>query len=521
MRPITLFVAVFVAVCAQAQSTLPRLGFELTGGPIVDEPKVEAYLRLETAAGVDYEGWVGIEIRGRSSQLFAKKGYGFETREADGENRDVSLLGMPAENDWVLHGPYADKTYLRNALAYTTARAIGAPAPRSRFCEVFFDGAYQGIYLLVEKVKRDAARVPMDELSADGSAGDFMVEAAGYRHATGQPDPSGEGYTSVHAHYPEPGARVYPGFSYAYPKPRDLEPDQATAIRTWMEDLTAESYAPPGSPTFERFVAGVDWASFTDYIIAQEFTKNVDAYLLSTYYVRRGGARGKLYAGPVWDFNFAFGNADYLPGHNVGDLQVLTEGDTLVRVAPPLFSNLYRAPAFRQNLQRRWRELRAGPLADEAVAERIDSLLAEVLPHFARDTAVYGISGRYTWPNTYVGEDFLADVVYLRDWVAARLAYLDDLWGPAATAPPTAPSRSRLRANPTTVGGGWAIVTPDYADDYRAYRLYDARGVVVASGRLAPGVRRHRLPAPAFTGLYVAELTRVDGGVDRLPLLCR
>lgn len=74
--------------------------------------------RINDEANV-YNGYAGIEIRGQSSQhLFPKKSYGFETRDAKGEDLKVTLLGLPEESDWVLYAPYTDKTLLRNALTF-------------------------------------------------------------------------------------------------------------------------------------------------------------------------------------------------------------------------------------------------------------------------------------------------------------------------------------------------------------------------------------------------------------------
>ena len=516
MRLLPLLTALLLVVSAQAQSTLPRLALELTGGPIVDEPKVEAYLRIETVGGgVDYEGWVGIEIRGRSSQGFAKKGYGFETREVDGENRNVSLLGMPAENDWVLHGPYADKTYLRNALAYTTARAIGAAAPRSRFCELVVDGESLGIYLLVEKVKRDDNRVPLEKLSDDGRRGDFMVEAAGTRGALRPGETVADGFLSTVSYRPDDPYVVYQRYEFAYPKPADIRAEQAGAVEEWITETEALSYAPAGSAEHARFMDRVDAPSLIDLIILQEFGKNVDAYIFSTYLVRRGGEDGKLYAGPVWDFNFAFGNADYVRGVSTEDLRTLTETDSVVQRAPPIYSNLYRDSSFRRALRARWRDLRRTHLSDAAIGSRIDSLLRLVVPYVAADTARYGISGRYTWPNEFVGADFYGDLLYLRDWVSARVAYLDRLWGAVEQSRPRGPVPT-LFPNPTVINRDFLIRIAEVPHERVGYRVYDSMGTLVRVGSLERGLRDHYILGPPQSGVYLVE---VDGATELLRLV--
>ena len=113
-------------------SNLPVVILDTGGEAIPDEPKITARMRIvdngpgERNALADeptgYDGFVGIEVRGSTSQQFPKKQYGVETRDADGDDLDVSLLGFPEEEDWVLYAPYSDKALMRNVLAYGLAR---------------------------------------------------------------------------------------------------------------------------------------------------------------------------------------------------------------------------------------------------------------------------------------------------------------------------------------------------------------------------------------------------------------
>ncbi len=89
----------------------------------------------------NYDGKISIELRGSSSQMFPKKQYALETEDAQGENLNVSLLGLPEENDWILNGPYSDKSLIRNVLIYRLARDLGNYASRTRFCELVLNGA--------------------------------------------------------------------------------------------------------------------------------------------------------------------------------------------------------------------------------------------------------------------------------------------------------------------------------------------------------------------------------------------
>ena len=118
-----------------------------------------------------YTGKIGIEFRGNTSQLSPKKPYGFETRNADSTNRNVALLGMPAENDWILFNTYDDETYQRDVLLHALARSMGLYSSRTVFVELFVSEDdslqyedYRGVYVLMEKIKQDKNRVNISEL---------------------------------------------------------------------------------------------------------------------------------------------------------------------------------------------------------------------------------------------------------------------------------------------------------------------------------------------------------------------
>lgn len=133
------------------ESNLPIIHIDTRGKSIPDEPKIMVKMKVINHSGggnklfdtdYEYNAWAGIEIRGSSSQMFEKKNYGLETRDEAGNNLNVSLLGMPEENDWMLHGPFSDKSLMRNALAYHLANGTGRWSPRTRYCELYINDDY-------------------------------------------------------------------------------------------------------------------------------------------------------------------------------------------------------------------------------------------------------------------------------------------------------------------------------------------------------------------------------------------
>ena len=98
-----------------------------------------------------------------------------ETRNADGSNNNVSIFGMPSENDWVLHGPFSDKSLLRNVLAYHMGESTNRYTPRTQLCELLVNGDYRGVYMFTEKLKRDKNRVDVAKLKSNDISGEELT----------------------------------------------------------------------------------------------------------------------------------------------------------------------------------------------------------------------------------------------------------------------------------------------------------------------------------------------------------
>jgi hypothetical protein len=147
-------------------SKFPIIVINTNGAEIQDDKNIARMGIIDNGPGKintsedvfnDFDGFVGIERRGSSSQMFPKKSYGFAIWTAEGIDSVASILGMPVEEDWILYAPYTDKSLMRNVLAFKIANEMGRYASRTRFCEVMLNGSYQGIYVMMEKVKRSGS----------------------------------------------------------------------------------------------------------------------------------------------------------------------------------------------------------------------------------------------------------------------------------------------------------------------------------------------------------------------------
>ena len=226
----------------------------------------------------NYSGKISIEIRGASSAGWSKKSYGIETQNLDGSNNNVSLLGMPEENDWILYASYYDRSFLRNVLTFKLANEMGWYASRTKYCELVLNGEYKGIYVLMEKIKRDKNRVNISKLNPDEISGDDVT--GGYIIKVDK-----EGWKpGIDSEYPPySGATQTIRYQFHYPDADEIVEEQVNYLSGFLG-------------TFEYVLAGNNYAdnisgyprylnveSFADYYILNEFSKNVDGYRLSAY----------------------------------------------------------------------------------------------------------------------------------------------------------------------------------------------------------------------------------------------
>lgn len=426
-------------------SNLPIVLINTNGQTIVDDPKIEAEMAIiDNGPGMinnvndlpnSYNGKIGIEIRGSSSQMFPKKQYGVELWDDAGEGIDASILGMPEEEDWVLFAPYNDKSLIRDALAYKLGRDMGQYASRQRFCEVVLNDEYMGLFVFFEKIKRDGERVDIakldpDEVSGDDLTGGYIVKID---KSTGS---GGDGWVSSRKPFnSKEGQEIF--FQYEVPSAEDIVEEQKQYIQDFMKDfedaLAGNDFKDPEL----GYAKYIDVESFVDYYLINELTKNVDAYRLSTFlHKQRDSDGGKLRMGPIWDFNLGFGNVDYcIMGNPEGFVTSFNSicPDDFWQI-PFWWAKFFQDPAFVEKVNTRWQELRAGPFGTNEILEYVDSLVIVLDDAQERNFVRWPVLGEYVWPNFYVGNTYEQEVTWLKNWITQRLDWLDNYLPSVVTA---------------------------------------------------------------------------------------
>jgi len=471
------------------KSTLPIILINTPGQQAVpNEPKIMAdmeilyngpgKINLLSDSSRSFKGTIGVELRGSSSQsLSPKKPYGIETRHIDGTKFNISLLGMPKENDWILLAPYSDKSLIRDVLIHRIANEMMPYASRSKMCEVVVNGQYQGVYVLMEKIKRDKNRVNINELLARHNSGDSLT--GGYiikiDKTTGSQTPGGFN-TSV---FGSNGKRTY--YQYDEPEANVITSSQKVYIQSLLTNFettfTTDNWKDP-EKGFRKYA---DENSMIDFMILQEVANNVDGYRLSSYlYKDLDSKNKKIMFGPVWDFNLGFGNANYCSG---GTTNVMAY-DFASRCPNDGFGLPFYWPlvtqdsAYGVHLYQRWSTLRKGILQEQKLHFIIDSLVQHMGEAVGRNFQKWPVLGTYVWPNLYVGGSHPNEIKYLKDWISARLKFLDGAFQ-QFTAPKYYPERffpPHVYPNPALANQ--PINFKYYVHDYDRIRLevYDLAG---------------------------------------------
>jgi len=404
---------------------LPQFKIDTSNKMILDEPKIPASMDLYIDGELNKSYNIGIEIRGSSSQFFEKKSYGIETWDSNNEDIDIDLGGFPEEEDWILNGPFSDKSLIRNVLIFQLSNAIGMYGSRTDFYEVTINDKFLGTYVLMEKIKRDKNRVNISKNLDDDISGGYIIKID---------KPPDEGYTSSNSFSSKFDTRgSYVGasdikFLYTYPKTSEISNDQKNYIKNYLNDfeeaLLSSSFQDP-ELGYQKYI---DIDSFVDFLILNEISKNIDAYRISTFMHK--DKNQKLKMGPIWDFNLGFGNVNYCDGELTSGWSYkfndICGGDNWK--VPFWWNRLFEDPAFVTKLKNRWSDLRTNILSDQNLQDRIDKITNFLIENNAprRNFDKWSIIGKYVWPNNYIGNNYTEEISYLKNWITKRVKWMDE-----------------------------------------------------------------------------------------------
>jgi hypothetical protein len=426
----------FVPPVILTTSNLPIVVLNTFGVDIPDEPKIDGTMGIIfngdnntnhiTDPFNEFYGQIAIEKRGSSSNSFPMKSYGLETRGPDSVNYNVSLFDWPSDNDWILYAPYTDKAMIRNVLTYELGREMGHYAPRTKLCEVILNGSYIGVYVLMERIKINPGRVNVDPLSYTDTLDNHLT--GGYILKVDKTTAGGViAWTSPFTAQAPSTGPMY--FQMHDPDISELHPLQLDYIHDYVDNWETVLKGPDFANPQIGFRAFSDELSFIDYMLINELSKNVDGYRISTFlHKRRFSEGGKLYAGPLWDYNLGWGNANYCQGGQTSGWEInfnsVCQGNG-ANMNPFWFNRMLQDTVFANNVNCRWTDLRTSILSDSTLIHYIDSMANMLTEPAQRNYNRWPILGVYVWPNNYVGNTYQEEINYMKNWILDRTAWMD------------------------------------------------------------------------------------------------
>ena len=331
-----------------------------------------------------FETTMRIKGRGNSTWGMPKKPYKIKFE------KKVSLLGEPADKEWILLANYSDKTLLRNKTAFDFGKISNLDyTNRTHFVEVFINGVYNGTYQLAEQLKISKNRVNVGddgyllEIDAKADAEDITFRVNHIWRPINIKDPDvevgGEAYNYVVKYIQEVDSILF------------------------SKDFKNENCG---------YAKYIDVSSFVDWYLINEIAKNNDACFYSSCYMNLC-RNGKLKMGPLWDFDIAFGNVNYNGCDN-------PEGFWIKDV--PWYKRLFEDSNFTEKVKDRFAYFYNNR---HRIFEGINANAIYLRYSAIENNNKWGTLYNYTWPNPSVWGSYENEVQGFKTWMEKRFQWLN------------------------------------------------------------------------------------------------
>jgi hypothetical protein len=510
-----------IGTVAFDSSELPIVMINTLGKTIVEGTKMDCLMDIKYNGAGNitylndnanvYSGNIGISIRGLTSASYPQRPYSIETRDSLGANNNVSILGMPKENDWVLLSNFNDRTLLKNLTAFKLFGEMGNYSPRAQLCEVLIDSAYKGIYVIGEKIKRDANRVDIAKLSATDTLDNDVTGGYILQQNYWNADNS---FQSNYSPIDHPGFDVH--FVYDYPDAATIHASQKEYIASFVDSLETALYSPNFADPTTGYRKYMDVKSFIDYFLVNEVARSADGFKKSVFFHKdKYSNGGKLKAGPVWDFDWAWKNmagicAAY-EGYEGAGWAHLNNDCFTDNYSTGWYVRLLQDSTFGNELRCTYEQYRENMLDTVRLFAYIDSMETLVQNAQARHFKKWPILGKSGPAPDYgdIATTYPAELDSLKNWIGKRIKWLDA----------NIPGLCTLSAVSETNVSTSLVCYPNPADDYLnidyylpqsqnvSVRLYNCLGSEVltidkgnqASGKHTLTLKTQNLPSGLYT----------------------
>jgi len=366
---------------------LPVIKIDTKNGAGIDSKDiyVDANISVDGAGSYDdFAGEMKIKGRGNYTWTLPKKPYKMKF------NNKTALFGEGEDKEWVLLANHADRSQLRTSAAFYLGQLSALDwTPDAHFAELFLNGVYQGTYQLCEGIKAGESRV---NIPKDG----YLLEVD-------------------QEHRMEPGD-VY--FKTAKMLVNIKEPalvqndTKYNYVTQYLADAEGALFGADFKNPANGYAKYLDVPSFIDWYLVNEITKNNDAVFYSSCYMNLT-PKGKLKMGPIWDFDIAFGNTT-VNGNDSPDGFWVNQS--------PWMSRLFEDPAFAKQVAARFRHFKSN---EAALISYIETNAVKLKWSAIENNNKWQTLYAGIWPNENIVVSYNDEVIKLKTWFTARMAWLD------------------------------------------------------------------------------------------------
>ncbi len=372
---------------------------------VIDNNKTDNHL----ADNAQNLGDVMIRVRGHSSRRFEKANYFIRFVNDDGTNNPQSFLGMEDHHEWALHGPFLDKTLIRNYMWYNIAGEIMDYSPNVRFFELVLNGEYRGLYLATEMITagKEGARLSLSVNKKDNTFSGYAL-----RLDWGDTDEASKLYPFTNY-----TTRAKTQHELVYPGTKNMTPELKKAIKDEFSLFEKTLYSYDYNNEKYGYKNYIDADSFVDYFLINELTCNYDAGSLSTYIYKDTSGKYKMC---VWDFNSACDayQEQAMPTNEFRLNSVLW------------FQMLFMDNEFTDRVVERYWELRKTVFSEEYlfgfIDDTVDYLGSAIDRNYDRWGYTFGAEYDLLHPNERNPRNYEESIKQLKSFLTKRLTFMDE-----------------------------------------------------------------------------------------------
>lgn len=402
-----LFIINNKSVAQEQLTNLPTLYITTDGyASIPKNDYVKASITIKSSVTSEELNMI-TEIRGRGNSTWGmqKKPYRIklETKE--------KLLGMPANaRSWVLLANYADKSLIRNALAFKIGEMVDLEyTPKFRFVDLVLNGQFLGNYILTDQIEVRKNRVPVEEQEIDAKelpaiSGGYLLEING----NGGSEPK---------NFSTP---KYQSVVVKYPKDDEINQEQFNYIKGAVIDFEKLLYSTNFSDPEKGFKKLVDESALVNWYIASELTGNSDCFWSTYFYKYRDNE--KFYFGPMWDYDIAFNN-----DRRLGNAEEKLMRENAHNASNCWAQQMWRANWFRAAVKERWLELIDKDIEKDLI-NFIDITHNEIDASQKRNYNKWKTLGKQVYQEYFVFETFEEEINYLKTYLHKRVNFLTEIF---------------------------------------------------------------------------------------------